>query len=111
MEFSNWGYSIQLTEELIVVAALFSKLLVLEDADEYRTRYGEELEYGFVGQRTVHEGEITPWHVALRLFTVAVGDVVREEERKGTIIERKKELRWKKKCDWFWKRGWFGGLF
>jgi hypothetical protein len=106
MEFSNWGYELQLSSSLIVLAALFAQLLVLEDDAEYASMYGEHLEFGFVASRTMDVGEIEPWHVALRLFAVAVGDVVRDQEAKGAVIDRRPALRWRFKGQWFWKRGW-----
>jgi hypothetical protein len=110
IEFSNWGYSVQLTPTLIVLAALFSQLLVLPDADAYEALYGERLEMGDVARRTEDDGEITEWHVVLRLFCVSVGDVVRAEEREGRSVDRRPQLKWRYEGQWVWRRGWFGGL-
>jgi hypothetical protein len=111
MEFCNWGYDMQLSESLVVLAAIFYQLLVLEDAAEYKEMYGHDMEMGFVAQRTVNAGPITEWHVALRLFTLAVGDVVRNEEKSGRGIDRSPALKWRFKGQWIWKRGWYWGLF
>jgi hypothetical protein len=109
-EFANWGYELRLAPALLVVAALFQQLLVLEDADEYARLYGEELRIGFVGERTVGGGAVREWHVALRLFTTIVGDVVRAEEAAGREIDRTPGLRWRFRGQWLWRRGWVGGL-
>lgn len=94
-----------------MLAAIFYQLLVLEDAAEYKEMYGHDMEMGFVAQRTVNAGPITEWHVALRLFTLAVGDVVRNEEKSGRGIDRSPALKWRFKGQWIWKRGWYWGLF
>jgi hypothetical protein len=65
---------------------------------------------GAVGRRTANAGDITPWHIVLRLFTTIVGDLVREDEKRGRKVDRRRDLRWKWKGGWVWRRGWAGGL-
>jgi hypothetical protein len=114
LELSNWGYEFRFTPSLIVLAAIFRELCVLEGGpEEYRRMYpsdNEGLELGTVGLRTIEEGVITEWHVILRLFTTIVGDLVREDESKGSEVERKPGLRWRWRGGWVWRRGWMGGL-
>jgi len=113
MELSNWGYELRLTPSLVVLAAVFKELCVLEGGSEdYLRLYPEErgLDLGAVGSRTGGEGRITEWHVVLRLFTTIVGDLVREDEGKGAKVDRRPGLRWKWKGGWVWRRGWVGGL-
>jgi hypothetical protein len=110
VEFSNWGFDLLLTPSLIVLAALFGQLLQLADATEYRALYGEDLEMGWLASRTLTDGAITEWHIVLRLFTVAVGDVVREEEKDGKPVDRTPALKWRFRGQWLWKRGWYWGL-
>jgi hypothetical protein len=110
VEFSNWGFDLLLTPSLIVLAALFGQLLQLADATEYRALYGEDLEMGWLASRTLTDGAITEWHIVLRLFTVAVGDVVRTEEKDGKAVDRTPALKWRFRGQWLWKRGWYWGL-
>jgi hypothetical protein len=110
LEFANWGYELQLVRSLVVVAALFQQLLALDDAADYERLYGERLRMGFVAGRTAADGPIGRWHVALRLFTTIVGDVVRAEEAQGREIDRTPDLRWRFRGQWLWRRGWYGGL-
>ncbi|KAF2675050.1 hypothetical protein BT63DRAFT_420284 [Microthyrium microscopicum] len=110
MSFSNWGYEMLVTEGLVVIAALFEQLLRLRDQAEFEELYGAELRIGVVGARTVESGPISKWHIALRLFTVMVGDLIRADERKGVPIDRTPKLKWRYRDQWLWRRGWFSGL-
>jgi hypothetical protein len=110
IEFANWGYDLKITESLILVVALFSQLLVLDDAADYERLYGRLMQLGFVGKRTMGAGPITNWHIVLRLFTTIVGDVVRSEEDQGRTIDRTPDLKWRYKGQWLWRRGWYGGI-
>jgi hypothetical protein len=110
IEFANWGYDLKITESLVLVAALFSQLLVLDNVGDYEKLYGQELELGFVGNRTVSAGPINNWHIVLRLFTTIVGDVVRSDEDQGRAIDRTPALKWRYKGQWLWRRGLYCGL-
>jgi hypothetical protein len=110
MQFANWGYDCQITESLVVLAAVFAQLLVLRDEAQYEELYGQKMVHGFASEQTKWWGAITEWNVVLRLFTVLVGHRVREDEAIGIPIDRTPALKWKFNGGWIWRRGWFAGL-
>jgi hypothetical protein len=110
MEFFNWGYDLKLNGSLVMIAALFSRLLQLEDDLQYQIRYGEPMRMGVVANRTFDSGPITNWHIILRLCTVILGDVIRGEEARGVVIDRTPALKWRFKGQLLWRRGWFAGI-
>ena len=107
IQFVNWGYGVRLSSSLIVLARLYQRLLLLDDIAHYERVSGFRID---VGQcRPGKTG--TPlqwWDVLVRLFTVAAGEMSREDERNGVPINRTRGmLRWKFAGDedWtWWKR-------
>lgn len=89
--FSAWGYSMLMTEELVVLCAVFIELLSLDSIEEYERVAGKEIQMGDCAPgRTgdVIKGE----EVMRRLATVILGEDVRRDERRGVKIDRRKGL-------------------
>jgi hypothetical protein len=89
--FSAWGYEFDMTEELVVLCAVFMELMSLKSIKEYEMLKGREIEKGdCLPGRT---GDlIIADHVVQRLATVVLGDEVRRDERMGVEIDRRREL-------------------
>jgi hypothetical protein len=89
--FSAFGYEFDMTEELIVVCAVFMELLTLENIKAYETLKGREIELGdCLPGRT---GDlIEAEEVVRRLATVVLGEEVRRDEKKGIEIDRSQTL-------------------
>ena len=89
--FSAWGYSMVMTESLVVLCAVFMELLCLENIEQYevQTRIGIEMGECAPGRMgDLIKGE----EVARRLATVVLGEDVRRDEKKGLRIDRSKTL-------------------
>ncbi|KAF2849888.1 hypothetical protein T440DRAFT_468948 [Plenodomus tracheiphilus IPT5] len=89
--FSAWGYSMVMTESLVVLCAVFMELLSLEDIKQYEARSGSGIELGNCAPgRTgdLIKGE----EVVRRLATIVLGEDVRSDEKKGLRIDRSKTL-------------------
>lgn len=110
MEIVNWGYDLTLNGSLVMIAALFSRLLELENESHYQQVYGETMRKGVVADKTSKQGPINDWHIVLRLSTVILGDVIRKDEARGIVIDRTPALKWRFKGQLFWRRGWFAGI-
>jgi hypothetical protein len=86
--FDHWGYRVRLEESHIVLAILFTQLLVLPSEREYKRLYGRDLDW--VNQdREARMGEpICEWQVLRHLFAVVAGELLREDEVRGLRIRR-----------------------
>jgi hypothetical protein len=111
IEISNWGYDCQITESLIVLAAIIAQLLILNDTVEFEELYQDKMVMGDAARSTMHRDGITDWDIILRLFTVLVGHRVRQDEARSIPIDRTNNLKWKFKGGLFWrKKGMLWGL-
>ena len=59
VEISNWGYDCQITESLVVLAAVFAKLLILHDTVEFEELYSDKMVMGDAARSTMHREAIT----------------------------------------------------
>lgn len=115
---SEWGYECTLRPSCLILVALYCRLLVLKDAQEYKNVEGKELELGEPGtlwieqrEREKAEGK-SKWKmdeliigeafVTVRLFSIMVCEIVREDEAKGIGIDRELRFKWQAKGE----RGW-----
>ncbi|KAF2130451.1 hypothetical protein P153DRAFT_366037 [Dothidotthia symphoricarpi CBS 119687] len=89
--FSAWGYSMQMTQELVVLAAVFMQLLSLESVDEYERVVGKRIQRGDCAPG-VSGTRILGEEVVRRLATVVMGESVRRDEKAGRRIERREGL-------------------
>jgi hypothetical protein len=85
--FHAWGYSMIMTEELVVMCSVFMQLLSLENEDEYLEVTGKRLEVGDCAPGNLGD-LITGQEVLRRLATVVMGESVRRDEREGREIDR-----------------------
>ena len=89
--FAAWGYSMEMTEELLVLCAVYMKLLSLDSIDDYEERSGRTIQMGdCVPGRT--GDRITGEEVMRRLATVVLGEDVRRDEKAGRKIDRSQGL-------------------
>jgi hypothetical protein len=85
--FHAWGYSMVMTEELVVMCSVFMQLLSLENEEEYHEVTGKRLEVGDCAPGNLGD-PITGQEVLRRLATVVMGESVRRDEREGREIDR-----------------------
>lgn len=85
--FHAWGYSMVMTEELVVMCSVFMQLLSLEDEEEYYEVTGKRLQMGDCAPGNLGD-LITGQEVLRRLATVVMGESVRRDEREGREIDR-----------------------
>ncbi|KAL1801356.1 hypothetical protein ACET3X_001698 [Alternaria dauci] len=85
--FHAWGYSMVMTEELVVMCSVFMQLLSLENEEEYYEVTGKRLQMGDCAPGVLGE-LITGQEVLRRLATVVMGESVRRDEREGRQIDR-----------------------
>lgn len=86
--FEKWGYHVRLEDTHIVLAVLFSQLLVLPGAKEYKRLYGRELEYGLQDREERRGQKIEAWDVLVKVFCVVAGELLREDELVGRRVRR-----------------------
>lgn len=114
---SEWGYECTLKASSLILVALYCRLLVLKDAQEFRSVEGKELEMGEPGRLWIEQREQekaegkTKWkkqliigeaYVTVRLFSVMICENVREDESQGVKIDRELRFKWKASGE----RGW-----
>ncbi|KAF2706347.1 hypothetical protein K504DRAFT_459645 [Pleomassaria siparia CBS 279.74] len=85
--FSSWGYSITLTESLVVICAVYMQLLTLNNIADYEQESGKKIEMGDCGPGPVGT-PIEGYEVVRRLATVIMGEQLRRDERRGKQIRR-----------------------
>ncbi|KAI4943154.1 hypothetical protein J4E91_009594 [Alternaria rosae] len=85
--FHAWGYSMEMTEELVVMCSVFMQLLTLENEEEYLEVTGKRLQVGDCAPGKLGE-LITGQEVLRRCATVVMGESVRRDEREGRSIDR-----------------------
>jgi hypothetical protein len=105
IEISNWGYRVRLNSNLIILASLFTRLLVLHDISEYERVAGESIDVGECSTRSNAE-QITQWRVLFKLFSVEAGEMLRRDEALGKPIDRTDRRRWRFKGEeqWIWRK-------
>ncbi|KAH7383267.1 hypothetical protein BKA66DRAFT_529864 [Pyrenochaeta sp. MPI-SDFR-AT-0127] len=89
--FSAWGYSMLMSEELVVLCAVYMQLLSLADIDEYERVSGRDIQMGDCGPGRpgdVIKGE----DVVNRLATVVLGEAVRRDEKVGKKVDKRGAL-------------------
>ncbi|CBY01763.1 hypothetical protein LEMA_P005500.1 [Plenodomus lingam JN3] len=89
--FSAWGYSMMMTESLVVLCAVFMELLTLEDIRQYEKQSGSGIEIGNCAPGRTGD-LIKGDEVVKRLATIVLGEEVRSDEKKGLRIDRTKSL-------------------
>ncbi|KAE9968866.1 hypothetical protein BLS_005633 [Venturia inaequalis] len=115
---SEWGYECTLKPSCLILVALYCRLLVLKDAQEFKKVEGRDLELGESGTLWLEQRErekatgkskwkmdeliIGQAYVTVRLFSVMVCEIVREDESKGLGIDRELRFKWQAKGE----RGW-----
>jgi len=105
IEISNWGYHVRLNPGLIILASLFTRLLVLRNIADYE-RGGAKIDMGECSPGPVGQ-LITDWEVVKRLFGVVAGEDLRADEERGKAIQREPDmLRWryKRSVEWIWAK-------
>jgi hypothetical protein len=106
IEIFNWGYRVRLNANLIILASLFMRLLVLHDIPEYERIKGEQID---VGECSTHASgeEITQWRVLVKLFSVEAGEMLRDDEERRKPIDRRPDMkrwRFKGEKEWIWRK-------
>ncbi len=90
-QFSAWGYSVIMTEELIVLCAVYMQLLTLGSIEEYESMTGKNIQMGDCGPGRSGDA-IKGDDVVRRLATVVMGEAVRRDERRGKVIDKSEAL-------------------
>lgn len=85
--YSSWGYSVTITEPLVVLCAVFMQLLTFEDFEEYERVSGKKIQLGECNPGVVGTA-IDGAEVVRRLASVIMGEVLRRDEKKGKKIVR-----------------------
>ncbi|KAF1845412.1 uncharacterized protein K460DRAFT_366297 [Cucurbitaria berberidis CBS 394.84] len=89
--YSVWGYSMVMSEELVVLCAVYMQSLSLKGIDEYEN----------FNQREIQMGDCAPGRsgdairgddVVKRLATIVIGEAVRRDEKAGKEIHRRGAL-------------------
>ncbi|KAI1585715.1 hypothetical protein A1F97_01349 [Pyrenophora tritici-repentis] len=86
-KFHAWGYSMVMTEELIVLCSVFMQLMSLRNIDEYEEVAGKRIQMGDCAPGRTGD-LITGAEVLKRLATVVMGEDVRRDESEGKAIDR-----------------------
>ncbi|KAF2642507.1 hypothetical protein P280DRAFT_467850 [Massarina eburnea CBS 473.64] len=89
--FDAWGYRFGFEGMHGVICAVFYKLLVLEDIDEYEERTGKDIQMGEVGGKRTGE-DIEREEVVRRFATVVLGEMLRRDEKRGVVVKREGRL-------------------
>ena len=89
--FSAWGYSMLMTEDLVVLCAVYMQLLRFEGIDEYERVSGRKIQMGDCGPGRSGDA-IKGDDVMRRLATVVMGEAVRRDEKAGKKIDRRGAL-------------------
>lgn len=89
--FSAWGYEMDMTEELVVLCAVYMELLSLDNIAAYEALKGREIEMGECKPGKAGDA-IHAEEVVNRLATVVLGEEVRKDERRGVVIDRSRTL-------------------
>jgi hypothetical protein len=89
--FHAWGYEMLMTEELVVLCAVFMQLLTLEDIHEWEQTTGRRILMGDCAPGRTGE-RISGEEVLRRLATVVLGEAVRRDEREGVVVDRRRGL-------------------
>ncbi|KAF2734291.1 hypothetical protein EJ04DRAFT_493853 [Polyplosphaeria fusca] len=93
VRFSNWGYSVTMTESLIVLCAVYMQLLTLKDIAEYEACVGRRIVMGVSGIHPRETGlPIEEFDVVRRLASIVMCEDLRRDERRGLVIDRTGEL-------------------
>lgn len=90
-KYSVWGYSVVITEELAVLAAVYMQLLKLKDVAEYEKVNGKKIKIGDCNPGPAGTA-IDGAEVMRRLATVVMGEQLRRDEKKGKTISREGTL-------------------
>ncbi|KAI8935295.1 hypothetical protein NX059_007883 [Plenodomus lindquistii] len=89
--FSAWGYSMVMSESLVVLCAVFMELLTLEDIKQYESQNKSGIELGNCAPGRTGD-RIKGDEVIKRLATIVLGEDVRSDEKKGLRIDRSKTM-------------------
>lgn len=89
--FSAWGYSMLMTEELVVLCAVFMQLLSLENTSEYERVAGKRIQFGDCAPGR-SGAPITGEEVVRRLATVVMGESLRRDEKAGKKADKREGL-------------------
>lgn len=89
--YMAWGYSMQMTEELVVLCAVYMENMSLESIAEYEEKTGRAISMGDCGPGKAGD-MIQGDDVLKRLATVVLGESVRRDEKMGKRIDRSKSL-------------------
>jgi hypothetical protein len=85
--YSSWGYSVDMSESLVVLSAAYMQLLSLESIEEYEMVSGKEIQMGDCNPGTPGE-MITGYEVMRRLASIVMGEELRRDEKRGIPIDR-----------------------
>ncbi|KAF2003730.1 hypothetical protein P154DRAFT_519948 [Amniculicola lignicola CBS 123094] len=87
-QFTSWGYSLEMSQELVVLCAVFMQLLTLKDEAEYERLTGEKIELGNCnpGPKGTLIAEL---EVARRVASVVMGEALRRDEKRGVKVVKK----------------------
>ncbi|KAJ4371516.1 hypothetical protein N0V83_004735 [Neocucurbitaria cava] len=89
--YSAWGYSMVMSEELVVLCAVYMQLLTLDGITEYEKVTKIEIQMGDCAPG--QSGEVIKGDdVVRRLATVVLGEDVRRDEKQGLQIDRREAL-------------------
>ncbi|ORY03840.1 hypothetical protein BCR34DRAFT_573197 [Clohesyomyces aquaticus] len=85
--FNTWGYSVVITEPMIVLCAVFMQRLKLENIAEYERITGKDIEMGDCNPGESGT-ELDGLAVVTRLASVVMGEDLRRDEKRGMACRR-----------------------
>lgn len=91
-QVTAWGYTFNMTPELITLCEVFMHLLTLGGVEDYEALSGKQIEMGDVGPGR-NGDRIGREEVMRRLCTVVLGEFVRADEKKGFTVRKTGALR------------------
>jgi len=109
MEFQNLGYNVTITRPLLVLCALFAQLLRLNSAAEFERVEGLLIDNPgwplWFAAKEKGTTEMVDFTVIVRLFTIIVGEWMREDEAKGIKVPFSGNMMWKLNGEDEWNAG------
>jgi len=109
MGFQNLGYDVTITRPLLVLCALFAQLLRLDSIADFERVEGSLIDNPgwplWFAAKDKGVTEMVEFTVVVRLFTIIVGEWMREDEAKGIKVPFSGNMMWRLSGEDEWDAG------
>ncbi|KAF2758461.1 hypothetical protein EJ05DRAFT_351944 [Pseudovirgaria hyperparasitica] len=85
---SNWGYSLEFTEDHLVMAKVLMQTMTVKDVAEYEQVTGKKAKIGNCNVGGPESGRISEEDVMIKIFAIIAGEMIRDDEDQGKKIDR-----------------------